>query len=100
MKEFFEQVFSGFGLSEEKLNGLYADFSTIVLLKLIGVSKDKLSESEAQQIGALIDEKKIDDVYRIVRGKYSDQEWDDMAAEHVTPIFEEYLSEVVIPSAT
>jgi len=97
MKDFFKKIFEKRGLSEDGINQMYLDFSAVVILTLIGVSKEKLNTTETEQASKMMEDKKIDDLFKMIQSKYSSEEWATMISEHITPICESYIEEVALP---
>jgi len=97
MKELFKKMFAEQGLDEDTINKFYLEFASIVLVTLVGISKDKLNATEVAQVPKMIENKKIEDIFNLIQSKYSPEEWQKMITEHITPICESYVEEVVLP---
>jgi len=96
MNELFKKMFEGSGLSETKINDFYLSFASVIVLTILGVSKEKLNDSEIKQIQEMIKEKKLDEVFTLINSKYSENDWENMLVQNVTPIFKSYIEEVIL----
>ena len=95
MREFFDKLFAKYSLDKETRQKYENEFTGAILLTMIYATLDKLSDEEMNLLQICMREERFADVIKLVVGKYKNDELRKMIEEHVRPLVESYILEVV-----
>ena len=92
--DIFEELFRDSGLSSEMIERCANDFSGIAFLHILGATQKKLTVSEREHLGKLLESKDYSDVTKFLVSKYSDDEWKALLEKEIKPLLEDYIEKV------
>ncbi len=92
----FEQLFKNFDLSPDAIEKCTNDVASVVLITLIGVTGPKLTTEQKQVLGNSLKKRDAVQTINLIRAAYSDGEWSEVVKEHVQPLIEGYVKEVLV----
>ena len=94
MLDIFKQIFAKDNLSGEKIQKYAADFSFILLLTVLASSKDKLNEADKVRVRESLEKNSYEDVWALLKQKYSEEEFTELCRLKIAPLLEEYTEAV------
>ena len=95
MNEIFKKLFAKNNLPEADVASFAKEFSSVVFVTLVGATNDKLSEDERMKIQQFWKDGKSDEVFSLIKNKYSEEEWEKTIEAHIMPLWKSYTQEVV-----
>jgi hypothetical protein len=95
MNNYFLSIFKDSGLSEKDISGFLNDFTQIFFLTFLGKVENKLSEDECSEIKKYFEEGKIENIFTLIRQKFTDVEFSNLLMDIIVPLAKEYHSKVV-----
>lgn len=95
MQDLLRQLLIKYKLSDLEIKKIADQFSTVVILTLVGGIFDQISDSEKQELQDYAEQKKYDRILPFIKDRYSSEEFDRLLEQHVAPLLDSYLTEVV-----
>lgn len=73
------------------------DVERIILATLIGVSLNRLTDTEKSTIEKYVCEGQPDAIVSFLKRKYTKTEWESLLNKEIKPLIEDYIEEILIP---
>lgn len=95
MIELFRKIFRGKNIPEAELARYAGEFAYLVLLALLGAAESRVNDDDKKLLEESLNTNDLDRAVAMIKGKFSEEEWQKLLDQKIGPLVEEYMDEVV-----
>ncbi len=91
----FKKFFAGKGVTDSQIEDYAKDFTVVAVLTLLGATEERLDETDRETIKGLWLDGKLDDIVRMVKERYTADQWQAIVNAHIKPLLDDYFKKIL-----